>query len=266
MYTVRDIIRILPKGTWSIRGELDREFTHPAPLDEADELSICFCIPGKEHLIRECAAHIMICSNLVDCRYDQTLIMVENPRFAFIDIMNEFFAKERGGIHESAVIHDNVKIGRNVTIDAGAVIGGEGFGVWREKGYMTAKDESLKRMPQLGGVILEDEVSIGCNSCVDRGALGDTIVGKGTQIDNLVHVAHNCKIGKYCVLAAGAVLCGGVTLGDFCWLAPGAIVRNQKKVGTNVTVGLGAVVVSDIPDGVTVMGVPAKEHSEPIQP
>lgn len=264
MHTVREVIRILPDGAWAISGELGREFDNPAPLDDANGLSICFCqAHNDESLIKESKSHIIVCSGLCTSRPDQTLIMVENPRFAFIDIMNEFFPRKTGSIHKTAVIYDNVKIGKNVTIDAGAVIGGEGFGVWRAKGYMTAEDSSLKRMPQLGGVILEDGVSVGGNSCIDRGALGDTIVGEGTQIDNLVHIGHNCKIGKYCVLAAGVILCGSVTLGDFTWAAPGSVIRNQKKVGKNVTIGLGAVVVKDVRDGATVMGVPAREHSNP---
>ena len=98
-------------------------------------------------------------------------------------------------------------------IQAGAVIGASGFG------FASLARRSRRRFPQLGRVIVQDRVEIGANSTIDRGALGDTVIGEGTKIDNLVQIGHNTRVGRHCVMAGQAGLSGSVTLGDFVLLA-----------------------------------------------
>jgi UDP-3-O-[3-hydroxymyristoyl] glucosamine N-acyltransferase len=137
---------------------------------------------------------------------------------------------------------------------AGIVIGFEGFGYeW--------DGERLVKMPHRGDVIIGKDVEIGSNTCIDRATLeGEaTVIGDGTKIDNLVHIAHNVKIGKHCLIVAGSVIGGSVVIGDRCYIGIGAMIKQKVKIGNDVTVGMGAVVLRDIPDGETWVGNPAKK-------
>ena len=116
-----------------------------------------------------------------------------------------------------------------------------------------------QRFPHYGDVKIGKDVEIGRNTCIDRGSLAHTVIGDGTKIDNLVHVAHNVKIGKRCLITAGAILGGSCEIGDDCFIGIGALIRNGIKIGAGATVGMGAVVTKDVPEGVTVVGNPARE-------
>lgn len=159
-------------------------------------------------------------------------------------------------IHPHVVIYGNTKIGNNVIIHSGTVIGKPGFG------YEKDKDGTWIRFPQMGGVIIEDNVEIGANTVVDCGALEDTIIGVGTKIDNLVHVAHGVKIGKNCIIVACVQTGGSDQIGDNTWIGPNTSMLEGIKVGRNCMVGAGAVVTKDIPDNTTVTGNPAMEINE----
>jgi len=106
-------------------------------------------------------------------------------------------------------------------------------------------------------VIIEDDVEIRANVNIDRGNLGDTVIGAGTKIDCLTHIAHNVQIGKNCIIVCLVCIAGSAQIGDNSWIAPGAIIRNKIKVGKNVVVGMGAVVTKDVEDDITVVGNPA---------
>jgi UDP-3-O-[3-hydroxymyristoyl] glucosamine N-acyltransferase len=158
-------------------------------------------------------------------------------------------------IHAGVQIYDRVRIGRNVTIHAGTVIGADGFGYERDAQGV------LVKFPHLGGVVIEDDVEIGANTCIDRGALGDTRVCKGARIDNLVHVAHNTVVGRHAAVIAHAMIGGSTQIGDFAWVAPSACLRDRITIGAHAVVGLAAVVTKSVPDGVTVMGAPARDQA-----
>lgn len=146
-------------------------------------------------------------------------------------------------IGASAVIHAGVVLGRRCVIQSGAVIGSQGFGYVRD-----GADGTYTLFPQQGTCVLEDDVEVGANTTIDRGALGETRIGRGTKIDNLVHIGHNCRVGSNVVIAAqvgisgscvvedGAILAGQVGISDHCHIGPGVILGGQAGVFRGATV------------------------------
>ncbi len=135
-------------------------------------------------------------------------------------------------IHANVVLYENTTIGNNVVLHAGVVIGADGFG------YVKDDNKNYIKFPQIGTVVIEDNVEIGANTCIDRGALGETRIGEGTKIDNLVQVGHNVSIGKRCVIAAQTGISGSVIIEDDC------VIGGQVGFGDHVTVKSGAVIGS----------------------
>jgi len=138
------------------------------------------------------------------------------------------------------------------------VIGAEGFGFERDS------RGQLHRFPHLGLVRIGDDVEVGARTCIDRGALGDTSIGPGTKIDDAVYIAHNVHIGRDCLIMAQTALCGSCVIGDRVEISPGAVVRDKVRIGDGARIGLGAVVVKDVVESTTVVGVPARPlgHSQ----
>ncbi|MCS6625150.1 UDP-3-O-(3-hydroxymyristoyl)glucosamine N-acyltransferase [Roseibacterium beibuensis] len=159
-------------------------------------------------------------------------------------------------IGRDCVIGSNVTlgftlIGDRVRILSGARIGEPGFGA-------AGSRSGPIDVPQLGRVILQDGVSVGANTCIDRGAYDDTVIGENTKIDNLVMIGHNCVIGRNCLLAANTGLSGSVTVGDGVMFGGKAGVGDHLKIGEGARVAAGAGVLQDIPAGETWSGYPAK--------
>jgi UDP-3-O-[3-hydroxymyristoyl] glucosamine N-acyltransferase len=143
-------------------------------------------------------------------------------------------------------------LGSNVVLQAGARIGGEGFG-WLDLGAGNIK------IPQLGRVILQDGVEVGANTTIDRGALGDTVVGEGTKIDNLVQIGHNCRIGRYCLIAGTAGLAGSTVLGDSVLVGAGAGTAGHITIGSGSVIHARAGVTKNWPPGSKIIGAPAQD-------
>ena len=159
-------------------------------------------------------------------------------------------------IGRDCVIGNNVSvsfalIGDRVSLFAGVRIGEAGFGAARSK-------TGPVDVPQLGRVILQDGVTVGANSCIDRGAYDDTVIGENTKIDNLVMIAHNCVIGRNCLMAAFTGISGSCTVGDNVIFGGQAGVGDHIRIGAGARVAGGAGVLADIPAGETWSGYPAK--------
>lgn len=222
------------------------------PLDLLDEIPEGeFDTEACVKKIHDSAVQVILCPLAVSGRVlakHKTLLFVENPRLTFMNLVASFH-KEEPSIHPTAVVGDCVLVGKGVSIGAYSVIGGAGFGTWR------MKNGSLRSFPQIGGVRIGDQVSIHANVCIDRGALGDTVIGSGTRIDNLCHIAHNVKIGRNVSIVASSMIAGSVEIGDDSWIAPGSLILNGVRIGRGCVVGMGSVVLADVPDGATVKGL-----------
>jgi UDP-3-O-[3-hydroxymyristoyl] glucosamine N-acyltransferase len=160
---------------------------------------------------------------------------------------------DRSYLHANCTIHERTQIGADCTIQSGAVLGAEGFG-------FVVGSAGLKRMQQSGFVVIEDGVEIGCNSTVDRPAVGETRIGANSKLDNLVQVGHGCRIGRNCAICAQVGLAGGVTIGDGVTLAGQVGVGNRANIGDGVTASAKTGVHRDIEAGAVVSGFPALNH------
>ena len=166
---------------------------------------------------------------------------------------------ELASVHTSCIIYPGVYIGPNVTINEGCIIGPNTCIGQPGFGYNTLDDGTREYRDHSQGVLLERDVHVGANTCIDQGRHRRTEIGAGTRIDNLVHIAHNVIIGKRCLIIAHTMLGGSVTIGDDAHIAPGSLIRDWRNVGADATSGLGAVVVKDIPAGETHAGNPANK-------
>ncbi|MCD4665200.1 MAG: hypothetical protein K8R68_08005 [Bacteroidales bacterium] len=216
------------------------------------------------------------------------LLSVENPRKEFVSCYNHFYIPDiKPGIHPTAIIHNDISfpndvhigpwveiaegveignntiieskvnigkgiiIGNNVYIQSGAVIGCKGQGFERDDNGVFIE------FPQAGIIEIGDHVEIGANSTIVRGTFGKTKIGNGSKIGHLTDIGHNVQIGKNVFISAGVVVCGSAVIKDYAWLGPKCCIRNKIYIGENATIGLGAVVVKNIPDGQLVVGNPA---------
>ena len=155
----------------------------------------------------------------------------------------------------NVVIYAKIMIGNRVTIHSGTVIGSDGYGYVFDEG-------SHRKVLQVGNVVIHDDVEIGANSAIDRAALGSTVIGAGTKIDNLVHIAHNVVMGRHCLIMGQSGFAGSTHLGDYAVIASQSGIAGHLKIGRQSTVGAKSGVMRDIPDGGTVLGYPAAPARE----
>ncbi len=268
-----------------------------APINEATEKDLAFCWYGGEKgasYIQDSKAGVILCKSEMQGRVhpkgnNQLLIFTENPRLAFVRTMKEMHGEKRlEGISPKATISDKAKIGsgcyigdyvvigdnciigdntviydrvslvqnciigKNCVIQSGATLGSDGFAFERHD------NGDLEKFPHKGYVKLGNNVEIYANCSVARGSLSDTIIGDGTKLDALVHIAHNVVVGKNCELTAGTIIGGSTTIGDTTWTGLNSTLKNKIRVGSNVIVASGASVIHDVPDCDIVAGVPAR--------
>lgn len=289
------ILTRLGEAVLAFHGPRTNRFSRALPVTVADGTAISFCRAGDaraEGWLRETQASVVFVGPELQALADPpaavAVIVVADPRLELLRVVRELLADPRPapGIHPTAVVHpeavvdpsahigpgcnvgrceigagtvlhgnihlyDRVRIGDNVTIHAGTVIGTSGFG------YQRAENDEWEHFPHVGGVVIEDDVEIGANTCIDRGSLVDTTIKRGAKIDNLVHIAHNVVVGEHALIIGCAQIAGSVVIGDHAWIAPSATVIDNVKIGREATVGIGSVVVKDVPEFAKTMGQPA---------
>ena len=326
-FDVESVLSVLDIRHEVSDGKATKTVKGVASLADACKDDLSFCSSSGEYgayLISKSDAGVILCKKSVQdfiSNYgynpyrphkmakanhrEQHLILVDNPRLAFIRIVNRIrdndSRKEEEkknmltGISTTAVISENAKIGtnccignfvvigdncsigdntiiydrvslvqncdigRNCIIQSGATLGSDGFSFERDYDSL-----ELERFPHLSGVKIGNNVDICANSSIARGSLSDTVIGDGSKLDALVHVAHNVIIGRNCELTAGTIIGGSTTIGDTSWMGLNCTLKNKISIGSRVIVGCGAAVINDISDEDIVAGVPAKSIKDKV--
>jgi UDP-3-O-[3-hydroxymyristoyl] glucosamine N-acyltransferase len=158
-------------------------------------------------------------------------------------------------LHPNVVLYARTQVGNRVSIHAGTTIGSDGYGYVFDQGRH-------RKMLQVGNVVIHDDVEIGSNTSIDRGALGATVIGQGTKIDNLVHVAHNVVMGKHCLIMGQVGFAGSSVLSDYVVIASQSGIAGHLKLGTQATIGAKSGVMRDIAPRETVLGYPAASDKQ----
>jgi len=291
MYNIFDFVELL--GTYNFQGNGDGCFSNTKTLDIAEQDTIVWINPtrvDRNVLFNNTKGGVVICHSDEDfiAKENQLLLKVHNPKLVFSEIVNKLFIKNSPPlIHPTAIIdsraildrnvsigpfcnigkctigkgtiigsnttiEENSVIGNNVIIKSGVCIGSDGYG------YVKTEDNRQIKFPHIGGVVIEDNVHIGANTCIDRGSLGNTVIGMNTKVDNLVHIAHNVRIGDNCNIVALTVIGGSTVIGNNTWVSPSVCIRDGISIGNNSFIGMGAVVTKSIPDDELWIGNPAK--------
>lgn len=286
-----EILTFLGTKVLSIEGNTaDVYIDNLAEVERVNEMTLDWINPSKKNkqeIAKGSKARVLLVDESITPIAGKVLIRVKNPKVALADVGNHFFVEPpKSGIHPTAIIDPEAKIGKDVSIGAycvigkavigegcvfdsnvrvyddvvmgkgcvvkaGAVLGGAGFGYERDS------DGNKFRFPQIGQLIMGDYVEVGANTCIDRGALADTVIGDYTKINNLCHIAHNNKIGRNVTITGCVNVSGSNTIDDDAWIAPNSSIRGWVHIGKGATVGMGAVVVKDVPEHETWVGNPA---------
>ena len=291
--TISKIISFIDTKNYQLKNKPSTRIFNFNSLDNAKDGEVTFCSTigeSGQNLVLNSLATLIICHKSLKLKLKSgtsNYIFVDNPRYWFICCMKNFLIKNKlKGVHSTSIteskipksvyvgpysyieknveigdntiihsnvhIHNNTSIGKNCIIDSHSVIGSDGFG------YERGVDNKIEMFPHIGGIKIEDDVEIGANVCIDKGTMQNTVIGKGTKIDNLVHIAHNVKIGKNCSIVANSFVGGSCILGDNVHVAMSVTIRDQIKIGNNAILGMGAVITKDVSENITVMGNPAK--------
>ncbi|MDE2008719.1 MAG: UDP-3-O-(3-hydroxymyristoyl)glucosamine N-acyltransferase [Candidatus Omnitrophica bacterium] len=166
-------------------------------------------------------------------------------------IKGKCFIGDSCHLYPRVVLYQNSVLKRNVILHAGVVVGCDGFGYVKDQ-------ETIYKFPQLGKVIIEENVEIGANTSIDRGSLDDTVIGANSKIDNLCHIAHNVKIGRNVIMAAQCGIAGSVVIGDNVTMSGQVAVIDNVTIGKNATIGGKSGIIGNIDDGAVMWGLPAR--------
>lgn len=180
----------------------------------------------------------------------KSIIGKNSVLYPFVFIGNNVCIGDDCILYPSVVVYDETIIGNRVIIHSGAVIGADGFGYARQ-------DSSFIKIQHIGRVLIEDDVEIGANSCIDKATLGKTIVKRGTKIDNLVQIAHNCVVGQDCALAGMVGIAGSTNIGNRVLMGGQSGTADHVTIGDDSIIGGQAGITRDIPPNSQVMGTPA---------
>ena len=277
-------------------GDGDREIRRVATLEDAGAEDLSFVTPGRaEKQAETSAAGCLLVAEKYSNPSHRTIIRVRDPRAAAAQAISLLHPSTDppAGVHPTAVIGTDVHVGEGASIGAGCVIGDRvhvgkgcilfprvtiyqdvhiGDGVILHSGCVIGADGfgfvltggKYEKFPQVGRVEIGDRVEIGANSCVDRAALGVTFIGEGTKIDNLVHVGHNCRIGKHVVIAAQTGFSGGVVVEDYAVIGGQVGVGDKARIESRAVIGSGSGILTSkiVRGGQVVWGTPARPLKE----
>lgn len=288
---IKEILQFLGDKVLQVHGITDGVYIdNLAEVERVNETTLDWIKPSKpnkQEIAENSKARVLLVDPAVQPIERKTLIVVGNPKVALAEIGNHFFVeKVAPTIHPTAIIHPEAKIGKDVSIGpycvigkaiigdncnldsnvrvyddvvmghdcvikAGAVLGGAGFGYERDE------ERNKFRFPQIGQLIMGDYVDVGANTTIDRGSLSDTTIGHHTKISSNCLIAHNNKIGCNVTITGCVMLSGSNILDDDVWIAPNSSIRGWVHIGEGAVVGMAAVVVKDIPAYETWVGNPA---------
>ncbi len=176
-----------------------------------------------------------------------------------VTILDECSIGDNTVLWSGTVIRERCHVGANCIFHPNATIGADGFG------FRPDPKQGLVKIPQIGNVIIGNNVEIGANSCVDRGKFSSTILGDGCKIDNLVQIGHNSKLGKFCIMAGNSGLAGSVTLGNGVIIGGSASIKDHTTIGDGAVIGACSGVTADVPAGKTMLGYPAVEARDALK-
>ncbi|MDA2934595.1 UDP-3-O-(3-hydroxymyristoyl)glucosamine N-acyltransferase [Acidobacteria bacterium AH-259-D05] len=186
---------------------------------------------------------------------DEVVIQEEVTLYPGVYVGNHCVIGSECVLHPSVTLYDDVSLGSRVILHSGVVIGADGFG------YVFDGHRQVK-IPQTGRVVIEDDVEIGANSCVDRATFGATVIEQSVKLDNHVHIGHNCRIGENTVIVAQVGISGSVEIGKRCIFAGHSGTVDHVKIGDEVSVMMKTAITKDIPSHSVVSGQPAMEHRQ----
>ncbi len=220
----------------------------PAVKEQPGIRPTAYVAPGASVSPEACVGH---------CAYIGERAVIERGAVIspFTYVGDDVTVGEDSFLYPHVVVYPGTRIGRRVNIHAGSVIGADGFGY-------NPSESGHQKVPHIGGVIIGDDVEIGSCVTIDRARTGFTEIGAGTKIDNLVHVAHNVRIGRNCIIIAQVGISGSCVIGDGVLLAGQVGIKNHVKVGDGAQVAARAGLISDIPPGAKIAGYPARPYGE----
>jgi UDP-3-O-[3-hydroxymyristoyl] glucosamine N-acyltransferase len=176
-----------------------------------------------------------------------------------VTVLDESTIGDRSVVWSGTVIRERCHIGTDCIIHPNATIGADGFG------FRPCPERGLAKIPQIGNVVIGNDVEIGANTCIDRGKFSSTILGDGCKIDNLVQIGHNSVLGKFCIMAGNSGLAGSVTLGNGVIIGGSASIKDHTTIGNGAVVGAGSGVTGDIEAGKVMLGYPAIEARDALK-
>ena len=290
---ISEIVDFLKDHLVAIKGDITGAYIdNLSDVAHVCETTLDWISPQKENkqqIAENSKAFTLLVDESIQPIEGKLLLVVDNPKVCLALIGNYFFMPHHEiGIHPTAIISPNAKIGENVSIGpyavvgaatigddciidsfvritdfvkignrcivkSGAVLGGEGFGFEKDE------EGNRFRFPQIGNLVIGDDVEIGANTCIDRGALSDTIIGHHTKINNLCHIAHNNEIGNNVEITGCVNVSGGNVIDDNVWIAPNSSLKGYLHIGENAFIGMGAVVTKNVPANEVWVGNPAKK-------
>jgi len=271
----------------------DLEVLSVCPIDQVESNTLTFARQYKVEYAAEINKNplsLIICNEEYMDKIRASYIVSDNPRLDFLRVIEHFFAEKEdiqmdksarihpeatlgkdlsigafsvigpqvvigdgGRIGNNVVIIGKVKIGNGCVIKSNAVIGEDGFG------FEYSHFGIPQHFPHIGSVEIGNNVFIGSCSTVERATIAKTIIADNVKIDDLVQIGHNSTIDDNSLIMAGSIICGGAFVGKRCWIAPNSTIKEKVRVNDNVKIGLGSVVIRDVPEKSTWAGNPAKE-------